>query len=239
MTPNTAAAGELSAILAIDASDRAGSVCLWTSDGRELASRQVAAGQAPADLVPAIDAVLSGVTQPVTVAVAVGPGSFTGLRIAVVAARTLAWVEGWPVRSVGTMAALAAAQGPGLWWSLVPLKKDTTFHALYRVDDAGLVDEIIAPTPCLDRDHPVLADAVAAAVAIGPALHSKPGLAEHWCPGIAVGSSEACSAQAVARLAVAEQRAGRATAEWHSLVPAYHIASAPELERAARQAATG
>lgn len=41
------------------------------------------------------------------IAVGVGPGSYTGIRIAVTAAKTLAWAWGVPVTSISTLHALA------------------------------------------------------------------------------------------------------------------------------------
>lgn len=41
------------------------------------------------------------------VAVSIGPGSFTGLRVGLVFAKTLAWLRGIPLLSVNTLQAMA------------------------------------------------------------------------------------------------------------------------------------
>ena len=214
-------------LLAFEAVTRAGSACIVADDGSEPAHVAIAPGRAAAELPRVLDELLRA-HAPDRLAVAVGPGSFTGLRVAVVAARTLAWTDDLPVHPVDSMQAIAATAGPGLWWVLLPLKKDVTFHACYRVTDEGCT-VIAAIAACDDAVTPELVPAVREATAIGPALAAKPGLAERWCPGIPVGEAIACDARGVARAA-----AWTPAVPGGDLRPAYHMASAPELEREAR-----
>lgn len=213
-------------ILAFESVARTASACVVADDGREIAFADLAGGEAERGLVSLLDGLIRTHGRPTAIAVAAGPGSFTGLRIGVVAARTLAWMEQVPVHAVDSLAARAAQAGDGLWWVLAPLKRDTTFHGLFRVA-AGVVETLQATTASADADAVVLHPLTAQAVAIGPALSSKPELAARWCPGIALGDATPLSARGVARLA--PQIAAQA---WDQLLPAYHQASAPELQRA-------
>jgi len=67
-------------------------------------------------LAPAIDALLRGLGWPpaslAAIAVTSGPGSFTGLRVGVVTAKTLAYATGAAVLGVDTLDALAEAADP-------------------------------------------------------------------------------------------------------------------------------
>ena len=176
-------------------------------------------------LVGMLDGLIRRHGLPRAIAVAIGPGSFTGLRIAVTAARTLAYLEDLPVHGVDTLVARALQEGDGLWWVLMPLKRDTTFHALCAV--TGGQARILAPSVAsLDAGAPALSAEHAQAVAIGPALGAKPELAARWCPGVRLGSAAPLQARGVAAAA-----RGRVPVGWQQLLPAYHQEPAPVLQR--------
>jgi tRNA threonylcarbamoyladenosine biosynthesis protein TsaB len=218
-------------LLAFESIARTASACLVDQDGREVAYADLAGGEAERGLVTLIDGLIRRHGQPAAFAVAAGPGSFTGLRISVVAARTLAWMENVPVHPVDSLAARAAEAGDGLWWVLIPLKRDTTFHGLFRVQQ-GVVETLQPTIAAADAEATSLHPLTSQAIAIGPAVSSKPELAGRWCPGIATGDTNQLTARGVARLArqVPAQ-------PWDRILPQYHQASAPELQRA-RAAAT-
>lgn len=212
-------------LLAFESVARSGSACVIAASGEERAFHDCGGGECDALLVPMLDALMREFGVPTRLAVAVGPGSFTGLRVAVATARTLAWIEQLPVHGVDSLQALAMQHGDGLWWALLPLKKDTTFHALFRVR-GGECETLAATSACLDRDRPRLHELTASATAIGPALAAKPELAHSWCPGIRLGSAAPLNARGVAR---ATHLVPAVT--WQALLPAYHQDSAPEIQR--------
>jgi len=212
-------------LLACEAVSRGGSTCLVDATGHELAFDDLAGRPAEVGLVAAMDALICAHGRPAALAVAAGPGSFTGLRVAVTLIRTLAWVDALSVYPVDSLWARAREAGDGCWLVLVPLKRDTTFHALIEVVD-GRCTALSATAATLDAAPPSWPAAVAAAVAIGPALTAKPGLAERWAPGIRLGSPAGLTARGVA--AVAQQFPA---VRWNDLLPQYHQRSAPELQR--------
>lgn len=217
-------------LLAFESVARTATACLVDDAGREVAFADLGGAEAERGLVPLLDGLIRSHGLPSALAVAAGPGSFTGLRIGVVAARTLAWVDGLPVHAVDSLAARAAEAGDGLWWVLIPLKRDTTFHGLFRVRQ-GVVETLQPTSAALDGEATELHPQTHEAVAIGPALVAKPDLATRWCPGIAVGAPAQLTARGVARLAPQVPAAA-----WDRVLPAYHQASAPELQRARSQA---
>ncbi|MBA3683948.1 MAG: tRNA (adenosine(37)-N6)-threonylcarbamoyltransferase complex dimerization subunit type 1 TsaB [Planctomycetes bacterium] len=213
------------ALLAFESIARSASACVLARDGGELAYADLAGREAERGLVALVDQLLRAHGVPGAIAVAVGPGSFTGLRVAVACARTLAWLDGLPVHAVDSLAALACERGDGLWWVLLPLKRDTTFHGLYHVV-AGRCTTVLPPTACADSASPELPPDMANAIAVGPALQAKPGLAQRWCPSVTLGDPAPPTARGVAAAAPSTPAIA-----WAGVLPAYHQDPAPVIQR--------
>jgi len=82
------------------------------------------------------------------VAVACGPGSFTGLRIAASTAKTLAWVTGKPLYAVGSLMSLAfgaADHGPPVL-AMFDARQNELYAACYRWSGTSRCgEELLAP----------------------------------------------------------------------------------------------
>lgn len=94
-------------------------------------------------LLSAIDFALnrSGMTLDDVQAVAVsrGPGSFTGVRIGLAHAKTLAWARGLPLVGIGALDGLAARQhsaGETIVCALIAARAGEVFAGAYRVKEA-------------------------------------------------------------------------------------------------------
>lgn len=94
-------------------------------------------------LLPLIDATLAaagiGLRQLDLIAVSIGPGSFTGLRIGLSVAKGLAMATGLPVVGVPTLEAYAhsAAPRPGLVCPVLDARKGEVYAAAFRWPDAA------------------------------------------------------------------------------------------------------
>jgi tRNA threonylcarbamoyladenosine biosynthesis protein TsaB len=150
-------------LLAIEtATDMVGAALLRDDGGG--AERMHLGGRAHAELLaPAIEEVcaVSGCTvaDVDVVAVDVGPGLFTGLRVGVATAKALAQALGIGALGVGSLDVLAAAagaaagaEGPaGAIASVVDARRGEVFAAAYRFDRAGGA----GPGPGIPVDVPV------------------------------------------------------------------------------------
>ena len=74
------------------------------------------------------------------VAVAEGPGSFTGIRIGVAAAKGFAWGKQIPCYGVSTLEAMAESLGAwrGYVCPVMDARRNQVYNALFRVDDGFL-----------------------------------------------------------------------------------------------------
>jgi tRNA threonylcarbamoyladenosine biosynthesis protein TsaB len=104
-------------VLGFDTSTAAAAVCLLRSDGEafEVEPPVERLFDPPAhsrELMPGVDRVLHdaglGFDEVDAIAVGVGPGTFTGLRIGIATARGIAHARGLPLHPVSSLAALAA-----------------------------------------------------------------------------------------------------------------------------------
>jgi tRNA threonylcarbamoyl adenosine modification protein YeaZ len=148
-------------LLVIDSATAACSVALLGADGTVLEEAHDVVGRGHAErLLPMIEAVLAG-RRPDAILVDCGPGSFTGVRVGLAAARGLAIGWGVPVAGYSSMALIAATSGEAL--VSVAL---TGGHGQLFVQDYG--GDPVAPLGKLGSLPPDdAADAVSAPLVLG------------------------------------------------------------------------
>ena len=124
-------------VLGFDTSTAATSACLLRADG-EFFERDTEPATPPAharELLPAVARVLAEAGLDYgdldAIAVGVGPGTFTGLRIGVASARALAASTGVELRPVSSLAALAQGIDAQARLPLIDARRGELFAALY------------------------------------------------------------------------------------------------------------
>jgi tRNA threonylcarbamoyladenosine biosynthesis protein TsaB len=208
-------------VLAIETSSRLGSVALWSEDTPPL-ERVISQDLNHGALlfVELRELFLEAAREPASldmIAISLGPGSFTGLRIGLTAARTAAWTLGKPlvgVPSFDVMAENAPAEARHVLTAL-DAKRGEIYACLYERTGQGLArrmpyrvvrpEELELPSPC----H-VLGDAI---LRYGETLQRR-GVAltdqDEWRPRASV----------VARQGLARWRAGQRQ-DIHEIEPLY------------------
>jgi len=143
-------------LLAVETSTLTGAVALLEAGGVVAESRVSVAVTHGERLMAAIDGVLRAARWQLAdveaFAVAVGPGSFTGLRIGVSTVKGLAFATGKPVVGVPTLDALAWTL-PFCAYPVCPIldaKKDEVYAALYRTLE-GQLEALGAPRAVAPR----------------------------------------------------------------------------------------
>jgi tRNA threonylcarbamoyladenosine biosynthesis protein TsaB len=164
------------------------------------------------------------------VAVSIGPGSFTGLRVGVVCAKTLAYVTGCRLAAVDTLQAIAANSLVGVdrVYVIADALRGDAYVASYEFRDGTWTTE---QPPTIAAAQAWLAERAPGAVISGPGLATY---AQFVPPGCRQLPSEAWTprARVVVQLGLFQLKRGDA-ADCATLVPFYLRRSAAE-ERQAR-----
>ena len=225
-------------ILAIETTERIGSIAAMC-DGALLSRRDLAPSQRSAQsLAPGIKALWAEVgwqpTDVDLVAVTVGPGSFTGLRIGVTTAKTLAFCCGAEILGIGTLETIAAAAPPHIerLTAVIDAQRNEVVMQSFQRDGNGwmvpTLDEstgLPIPASLVDIDDwpknlspgTVLSGPILKKFAADLPQRFSALAPELWRP----------TAENVARLAARHYAAGRRDDVWR-LVPVYSRQSAAE-----------
>ncbi len=217
-------------ILALETSELTGSVAV-AANGKLLAELQLDPQQRSAQsLAPAIRSLLEQVGwRPSDIrllAVTVGPGSFTGLRVGVATAKVLAYAAGAEILGIGTLEAIAAA-APDEITALsvaVDAQRGDVVAQPFRRGAAGWMEAV--GDPALVPMQQWLAALPPGFAVSGPVL-------KKWSDPLPVGLTMLDrvfwppTAGNVARLAYRDYLAGRRDDLW-SLQPVYSRPSAAE-----------
>jgi len=221
-------------VLALETSERVGS--LTTMQVSEGSFSEVRGTLLPSDqrsarsLLPTIQTLLAESgwkpTQLDLLCVTTGPGSFTGIRIGVTTAKTLAYATGAALVEVHTLAAIAAAVSTPQerLWTILDAQRQELFVAQFKPDWQDHPDDI--PETHIVGVEQWLQELVPGDVVSGPPLQK---LADRLPAGVHVVDAEDWKprAEAVGRLGVAAYQRGRSV-DAIQLVPRYYRKSAAE-----------
>jgi tRNA threonylcarbamoyladenosine biosynthesis protein TsaB len=158
-------------IVGFDTSTAASSACVLRDDGEAFEhvpppERLLEPPGHSRELMPAVAELMEragiGWGEVAGVAVGVGPGAFTGLRIGVATARALATAARIPVHPVSSLAALAAAvTGEPIAVPVIDAKRGEVFAALFRDGEPIAEPFVTRPEELAERAGQDLASAVA------------------------------------------------------------------------------
>jgi len=205
-------------ILAIDTATEQCSVAIVTE--RATWSRVVPTARSHADMIlPMVDALLKEskltLAQLDGLAFGRGPGSFTGVRIAVSVIQGLAFASGKLVVGVSNLAVVAqqAATSQQLPPNAIILvcmdaRMHEVYWAQYRVNDSGLVD--LVGTEMVGAPSAVDAEAASLAFGAGTGWRAYTELRGNYA-SLLIDDSMLPRASEVAQLGIREFQAGRAT----------------------------
>lgn len=191
----------------------------WTAsvaiieDGKSLAERtlQESANHGTA-LFPLVDEALIAANTSLEeidlIAVSIGPGSFTGLRIGLSMAKGLALACGIPVVGVPTLKALAWAAGPRphLLWTILDARKREVYAAAF--DPRREMEEVVPAVVCTAED--VAARLVPPCTVVGNGIDAYAAIFRSRCGNgieLQAAADVPPSGAAVARLGLARFRA--------------------------------
>ena len=228
-------------ILALETSAVSASVALCDDEALIAQSFQHTGLTHSATLMPMLEDLLKNaghtLEQAELIAVAAGPGSFTGLRIGVAAAKGLAWAEGKPCAACSTLESMAwqVAHVDGLICAAMDARRQQVYAALFQSEGGTLTR--------LTEDQALSLDELACAAETYKKPQLLVGDGAHLCynavteRGMPVRMAPPHlryqTAWGVARCALELARGGRLV-DAARLVPDYHRLSQAERERLAQ-----
>ena len=145
-------------VLALDTSTEYCSVALWL-DGAVIERCELVGQKHSELLMEMLDALLKeagfGIKDMNGIAFGMGPGSFTGVRIACGVTQGLAFGANLPVVGVCTLEALAVATGKSRVIAALDARMGEIYHAAYRKQDGAWLTEC-EPGLCTPQEAPLL-----------------------------------------------------------------------------------
>lgn len=232
-------------ILALESSAVAASVALCEDEALIAQSFQNSGLTHSQTLLPMAQSLLTGCGLTPKdldlIAVAAGPGSFTGLRIGVAAAKGLAWAAELPCAGCSTLESMAwsLAGFSGEVCAAMDARRHQVYNARFRVD--GQRPHRLTPDRAIALEDLVqeLAGTQTTQLVVGDGAQlCYEALTAAGIPArLAPPNLRLQSAWGVARMALELARTGQ-TVPVHQLTPVYHRLSQAERERLAREQAS-
>ncbi|WZO95918.1 tRNA (adenosine(37)-N6)-threonylcarbamoyltransferase complex dimerization subunit type 1 TsaB [Isosphaeraceae bacterium EP7] len=224
-------------LLAIETSTDRAALALTTADGRCHVAHVESSGRHGRDLLPALRDLLNGsglrATDLDALAVGLGPGSYTGLRIGVMAAKTLAYAAGCPLTGLDSLEVLACNAPADVLHVVVigDAQRGDLYVAEFSRDEPGATLRQAKATRIEPASYLLGLDG--GTLVIGPGLRK---LASPLPDGLVAGSPEQArpEGERLAELALRVYESGRRDDPW-SLEPIYLRRSAAEDQWARRQ----
>lgn len=210
-------------LLGIDTSTPASAACILRADGEafevvpDLAELTGPPGHAR-DLMPRVAEVMDragiGYDELDAIAVGIGPGSFTGLRVGIATARGLASASGVGLVPVSSVDALARGIEAPIRIPLIDARRGELFGAILRAGEDGSEPFVARPEDVAERARSAGRDALAA----GDGSLRFRGLFE--AAGVRVADAGS-SAHVVRALSVCRLAAGKQPVAPEAVVPNY------------------
>lgn len=147
-------------VLGLDTSTAATAACLLRSDGQAFevipgASDLTTPPLHARELMPALARTIGeaglGFADLDALAVGIGPGTFTGLRIGIATARALANARGLPLHPVSSLAALAAGADAPIALAAIDARRGEVFAALHDQADERWAPFVARPGALAER----------------------------------------------------------------------------------------
>ena len=229
-------------ILALETSAVAASAAVCEDEALVAQSFQRTGLTHSATLMPMVESMLQNaglkLEEMDLIAVAAGPGSFTGLRIGVSAAKGLAWPLDKPCAGVSTLEAMAwqLSGMEGVVCAAMDARRQQVYNALFEMKDGKPVRLTPDRAISLEDLQMELANVEKTQIIVGDGAHlcynalQKCGYPVRMAPP----HLQYQTAWGVARCALEQARAGKLT-DAAGLIPNYHRLSQAERERLAKQ----